>query len=241
MRKLIFILTITILYTGGCLSSGTGSYQANYNFGKIDKIAIVAVEGQIQNKDAKAQLADVFIMELLNKGYAPIPLNQVEARVREEAESSKISVPQQDAYTRIGQILKVPAVLVIKVPYINDEIFITAQLIDTQDGGVLWMNQASGDIADRGREISTSNNYGRNREDYLMDPLLMYQEPQKPIQSQELPENSAGKMFNPMELQKTRLIVSKVCSSLPACGTPATSTAIFAPKTKTKTRTTSDW
>jgi hypothetical protein len=239
MRKLIFILIITILYTGGCLSSGTGSYQANYNFGKIDKIAIVAVEGQIQNKDAKTQLADVFIMELLNKGYAPIPLTQVEARVREEAVSNKVSVPQQDAYTRIGQMLKVPAVLVIKVPYIDDEIFITAQLIDTQDGGVLWMNQASGEIAERVRE--TSNNSGRNREDYLMDPLLMYQEPQKPIQSQELPENSAGKMFNPMELQKTRLIVSKVCSSLPACGTPATSTVISAPKTKTKTKTTSDW
>ena len=235
MRKLIFILIVTIIYTGGCLT-GTKSYRANYNFGSIDKIAIVAVEGQIQNNDTKAQLADLFVMELLNKGYIPIPMNEVKAKMQ-ESETGENLLSQNNSFTQIGQTLKVPAVMVIKVPYLNDEISITAQLYDTKDGGVLWMNQASGEIEQD--EMNSSFDSKRRQENYLMDPLLMFQESQTP-KPQEVPVKPGDRPLNPMELQRVKVIVSKVCSSLPSYGTNKKESYIISP-TKTKTRTTSDW
>ena len=147
---------------------------------------------------------------------------------------------KKDIYTKIGQTLRVPAVLVIKVPYFTNEIFITAQLIDTKDGGVLWMDQDSGEIVQANKGSSFDVN-GRTQEDYLMDPLLMIQEPQKP-KPQEIPQKPGDRPLNPMELQKAKVIVSKVCSSLPSYGTnKAESIPSSATKTRPQTRTTSDW
>ncbi|MBN1975168.1 MAG: hypothetical protein JW787_16110 [Sedimentisphaerales bacterium] len=235
MRKLIFILTMLVLCVIGCLSR-SGSFRTNYDFSGIDKIAIVAVEGQVPNYDARFQIADLFIMELLNKGYAPIPLSQVQAKARAViAEANEISL---DTYTELGQLLKAPAILIINVPYLDEEdMSITAQLIDTRDGSVLWMDQATGEI---GLPIKES---ARNQEDYLMDPLLMFNEPQPAPQTVIVPPKPGERTLNSLESQKTKNIISSVCRSLPSAKTKKAEPAA-APVTKTKTRTTrttSDW
>jgi hypothetical protein len=239
MKKLFYVLTISVLSISGCLSRSS-SYQANYDFGNIDKIAIACVEGQVQNDNAKNQISNLFVMELLNKGYAPIPLAQTKAKVQALVDSAEIAEPPEGAYVQMGQALKVPAVLVINVPYFNNEIFVSAQLIDTKDNSVLWMDQDSGQSGIRG---SLSSQNDGNPDDYLMDPLLMSQVPPGASKTQEETTTKPGEMpLTPRELQKIQIIVSRICSSLPSPVTnkPAPSTPAV-PVTKTKTRTTSDW
>lgn len=234
MEKLIFILTILMLCVSGCLSEN-GFHQTRYDFSGIDKIAIVAVTGQIENEDAKIQVADLFIMELLDKGYSPMPLSQSQSKIQTILDLEPINVPS-DGYAKMGQLLKVPAVLVINVPYFNEEISISAQLID-KEGSVLWMDQDFGEKGSIGRGRSN----GRSQEDYLMDPLLMYQEP--PEEEPQISHARPGERpLNSRELQKTKIIVSNICSSLPTARIykPA-SAATQESKIRTKPRTTSDW
>ena len=238
MKKLIFILTISVLCVSGCLS-GSGSYQANYDFSNIDKIAVIAVNGKIQNDNAKNQISDLFVMELLNKGYAPIPLAQARAKIQELVDMGEIPEPAEDAYIQMGQALNVPAILVVNIPYLNEEISMSAKLIESkaEGGSVLWMDQASGRSGFE--NASGLNGYGISQEDYLMDPLLMSQVPLGATPDQEIPVSPGERALTPRELQKIRSVVAKICSSLPHAGTNKAAAPIM---TKTRTRrTTSNW
>ncbi len=234
MKKLIYILTITLFCVTGCLSR-TSSYQTNFDFSQIDKIAILSVDGQVQSEEAKGQISNLFVIELLNKGYAPIPLAQCEAKLRSIAESNS---PAQNDYEKIGEILEVPALLLVDIPVLDNDIFISAQLINSKNGSVLWMNQSSGD--NEGEEIAFGDRRGKNQEDYLMDPRLMFQEPPGAPKTQEAAAQKAGNQpLTPRELRKIETIVSRVCKNLPPAVSP---TLAKKPLTKTpKPKSSSDW
>ncbi len=241
MKKLIVVLAISALCVSGCLSGG-GSYQTNYNFGGIDRIAIVAVDGQIQNQNAKNQISDLFVMELLNKGYAPIPLAQVESRIRAMADTEENLKVTQDAYVQVGELLKVPAILVINVPYFKDEIFISAQLIDTKDGSVLWMDQDSGTTSIQNPSPKAPKSfYGPDQEDYLMDPLLLHTTPPALQQESQEPQETIAKCgdmpLSTREFQRVKNIVSKICMSLPS----ATPKRTVSPVIRPQARPSVDW
>ena len=232
MGKYILILTVLMLCVSGCVKE-KNYYQANYDFSGIDKIAIVAVTGQLENPEAQVQVADLFVMELLHKGYAPIPLSRAQSRVDEVIKSERIAIPQ-NGYAQMGQLLQVPAVLVINVPYLDDEVSISAQIIDTKDGSVLWMAQDFGDT----RGASRNN----NQDDFLMDPLLMLN--RRPTQASQTMMVAPGKRpLNSMELQEAKILVSSICKSIPQAMYYPQGTGMVNPGTKvrTKPKRTSDW
>ena len=234
MKKLIYVLTISALCISGCVSN-SGSYGSGFHFSNIDKIAIVDVGGKVYDVAAKDQIADLFAMELLDKGYAPIRLAQVRAKIKTiEAMNGPedVNIPSlpQDAYANIGQILQVPAVLVVNIPYFEEEIIVTAQLFDVKDGSVLWMQKASGRTGQKARDEFSS---GGNQDDFLMDPLLMFQEPPQAFEPYALMAKPGQRALSPAELEKVESVISKICRSLPAVPTKE--------GTRTRTRRTSDW
>ena len=120
-----------------------------------------------------------------------------------------MDLTQPEAYADLGKALNVPAILVIDIPYYNEEIFITAQLIDVRDGSILWMDRKSGKT---GRS-SVDNFYGYypgGESGFMMDPLLMFTEP--PEMDQEQPDRG----LTPNEADKIEKVVSRVCRSLPS-------------------------
>jgi len=248
MHKLFLIIAVLMLCVSGCISSNSENNRVSYNLNGIDKIAIVEVTGQIVDVDATTQIADLFTVELLHKGYSPIPLLQSTSKIQSILDLEPINL-QPGAYSQMGQMLKVPAVLVINVPYIDsDEISISAQLIDSKDGSVLWMDQDFGSLSAMATAKETK---GRTQEDYLMDPLLMFQQPKQVVEEPQITMAIPGERpLNPQELQKAEDIVANICSSLPTAKiysptiTPATPApmAIPEPKPRSKPKTTPrDW
>ena len=239
MHKVIITLTIIMLSVGGCSFQKKESYKANYNLRGIDKIAIIAVIGQIQDQDAKVQIADLFIPELVNKGYSPILYSQANTTINEIAKQKKLPLPV-GGYAQAGQLLNVPAVLVINIPYFGNEMSISAQIIDSKDGSVLWMDQAFG-----GTRASRETSSRRDQDDFLMDPLLMLNRRNTVIQSQQPMVAQPGqRALNNMEWQEARMIISDICDSLP----PAQMyypESVVTPKTtsisKPKNRNNNDW
>jgi hypothetical protein len=208
MKIFVYILSITALIAGGCISR-SHSLRSSYDFSQVEKIAIVAVEGAVKSETAKDQIADIFAMELLDNGYSPIGRAQVRSKLREqELESSELTTAE--AAVEAGLILKVPVVMVVEVPHFNEEITMTAKLIDVEDGSIIWMGKSSGRA---GHSVpgafmgviagSSTGGGGGENYDLMSGPIA------------ELFGGQANPSLTPEEEQKIQRIVRSICASLP--------------------------
>ncbi len=204
MRTVINVLAVAVLLIGGCISSQDSSSRVGYDFAGVDKVAIVAVEGAVTSEAAKDQIADFFSMELLEKGYAPVGRAQVRAQLREQ-EPEWEGLTTSEAAVQVGLILDVPAVLAIRVPHFGEEISITAQMINVEDGSTLWLASGSGKGK---RTLSGMFGFGSKgrSEDQLMGNVMGGPTPLGgPV---DMP-------LTPEEAGKAQDIVKRMCRSLP--------------------------
>ena len=143
MKIVVNILLIALLFVGGCGSGRAEShFRAGYNFSMLDSVAVVAVEGALKSQAARNQIAECFEMEFLKKGYAPKEWTSVAAALKDEdVEASKLNT--DEGVAQAGDIINVPAVLIVNIPHFGDEITITAKLVDVADGSVLWIGNGT--------------------------------------------------------------------------------------------------
>jgi len=207
-----FVTTVMFAIIAGCSSrGGESSFRIGYDFGTLDKVAVVAVEGSVRSDLAQDQVADIFAMELLRKGYAPVGRAQVKALLKEQKlESADLTTIE--AATEAGMILGVPAVLVVEIPHFGEETLITAKMIDVEDGSILWLGRGSG----KGRgflstvsgafkleEPKTGAGIGAQKEEVLAEI------------AGEILGGPEGGVLSPEEAKKTQEIIQKMCKSLP--------------------------
>jgi len=137
-------LLTTLMLVGGC-ASDKSYVKAGFDFSALDKIAVIDVRGDINTDAARNQIADLFEAELIKKGYTPMERTQAQTLLKEQQLQALDLAGPRDA-ARAGLILNVPAVLVIDIPELGEEMTITAKMIDTETGGILWMADDSGGI-----------------------------------------------------------------------------------------------
>jgi hypothetical protein len=145
MRAVCVSMLLMAMVAAGCASSHAESQSAaGYNFGNLDRVAIVEVTGRIYGDAAKNQIANMFTMELMKKGYTVIERTQVKAILKEqEFQASDLADPQGAA--KAGKILNVPAVLMIDIPkYGNEKLSMSAKLVDVQTAAILWLGSGDG-------------------------------------------------------------------------------------------------
>ena len=206
MKIFVYILSIAVLITSGCISRKS-SFRSSYDFNSVEKVAIVAIEGDVKSETAKDQIADFFAMELLDNGYSPIALAQVRQRL-EEQELEPGDLTTIEAATEAGLILKVPVVLIVNIPRFDEELTMTAKMIDVEDGSIIWMGKGTGST---GRSSSgllmgviTGGNTSSSQENDLMTGPIA-----------ELFGGEAEPALTPEEEQRIQRIVRSICSSLP--------------------------
>jgi hypothetical protein len=90
-------------------------------------------------------------MELLKRGYTPVERAKVQALLKEQEFQASDVTSDEDA-AKAGNILNVPAVMLINIPTYKEEINMTAKIVSVEDGGVLWAGSASGST---GKTFST--------------------------------------------------------------------------------------
>jgi hypothetical protein len=205
MKIFLYILSIAVLITGGCLA-GKSSFRSSYDFSSVEKVAIVAIEGAVKSETAKDQIADLFAMELLDNGYAPIALAQVRQKL-EEQELEPSDLTTIEAATEAGLVLKVPVVLIVNIPRFDDELTMTAKMIDVEDGSIVWMGKGTGKT---GRASSgllmgviTGGSISSEEHDLMGGPMA------------ELFGGETEPALTPEEEQKVQRVVRSICTSLP--------------------------
>jgi len=205
MRIVMYMLVISVLLIGGCYSGRGESFsRVGYDFSMLDKVAIVAVEGAVKSEPAKNQIAELFAMEFLKKGFAPVERTQVKALLEDQQLQASDLITEAGA-AEVGKILNVPAVLIINIPHFGDEISITAKMVDIEDGTILWLGSGS---SKTGRLLSTLS-FGAlgggaavgSEEDELFGGVL---------------GGAAGYVLSPQETEQARRIIRRMCRTLPS-------------------------
>ncbi len=206
MKIVVYMLVIAILFAGGC-SSGRGQSfsRVGFNFSTIDKVAIVAVEGTLRSELAKNQIADLFAMELLKKGYAPKERSSVDAVLREQGFQASELITEAGA-AEAGKILNVPAVLIINVPHFGDEIFISAKMVDIEDGSILWLGSGSGKTGGFG-SLWGAGDAVSSEEDALFGGIGI---------AGGVLGGAEDLPLSPKEVERAQRIIRKMCSTLPS-------------------------
>ena len=136
-----FILLSVCVLLSGC-TTGSSNARSDYDFSSIDRVAVIDVEGDLVGEVAKNQLADYFVMELLRKGYAPIERARVQALLREQQFQAS-DITAKEGMARAGKILNVKTVLLINVPKFDDQISITARMVDLEDGSIFKRDEGT--------------------------------------------------------------------------------------------------
>lgn len=200
MKIVVNILIIAILFIGGCASGRAESHsRAGYNFSMLDSVAVVAVEGALQSQAAKDQIAECFEMELLKKGYAPKEWTNVAATLKEE-EVQPSDLNTKEGVAEAGDIINVPAILIVNVPHFGDEIFITAKMVDVADGTVLWIGSGTsktGGLFDFG---------GGSRENELFSGVT----------GGVMGSGVGAYALTPQEAEKVQRLIRRMCRTLPS-------------------------
>lgn len=180
-------LLTTLMLVGGC-ASRESYVKTGFDFSAVDKIAVIDVRGDIKTDAAKDQIAGLFEAELMKKGYTPMERAQAQTLLKEQQLRTLDLAGPRDA-ARAGLILNVPAVLVIDVPDLGEEMTITAKMIDTETGGILWMADDSGGI---GATLTAILRLG---------PAI--------------PEQTSQGL-SPRKASEAKTIIKKMCKTLPA-------------------------
>ncbi len=136
------VLLIALLFVIGC-SKGESYVRAGYDFSKLTKVAVIEVAGVVEGDTAKNQIADFFRMELMKKGYTVVERAQVQTLLDEQDFQASDLTNTEDA-AKAGRILNIPVVLVVNIPKYNQDMSMTAKMIDVEDASILWMGSASG-------------------------------------------------------------------------------------------------
>ena len=139
--KTLLIALLALMVTACASVSGSGQYNQTYDFSSIERTAVVSVEG-VGGDAARGQIANLFNQALLGLGYSPIERSQINA-VLEEQDFSRSAVTSASGAAQAGRILNVDSVVLVNLPEFGDNMSMSAQMIDVEDGTILWSASGS--------------------------------------------------------------------------------------------------
>ncbi len=200
MKIVVNVLIIVVLFIGGCSSGRAESHsRAGYNFSMLDSVAVVAVEGALQSEAAKNQIAEYFEMELLKKGYAPKEWTAISAALKEqEVQASDLNT--EAGIVEAGEIINVPAILIVNVPRFGEEIAIMAKMVDVADGSVLWIGNGTSKIKGF-LDFGSLWGAGGREENELFGGVM---------------GNVSTYALSPKEAEKVQRLIRRMCRTLPS-------------------------
>ena len=213
MRTLVLCALLSTLVAAGCATSKTESHPlAGYDFSKAKQVAVVEVKG-VYGEGTKGKFMDMFNMELLKRGYAPVDRARVQTILKEQQFQSS-GVTSSENAAKAGKLLNVPAVMMINVPkYKDDKMDLTATMVEVETSQIIWMGGGTGST---GRGLATFGGAvlgaaagavlaGGDTGDRVLGGI-----------AGGAVGGIAGYVLSPEQEEEVRKLVAKICDGLPS-------------------------
>jgi len=144
-RLWVSLIMCGVVCTLSACASGSSFVRPGYDFHSVGKTAVLLTSSNIGDPAVQAEVADLFAMHLLSKGYDVIDRANI-ADLMKEAEfqnASGITSPEGRAKLAIHNV---SAVVVTNVSQLGDEISMTAKMVDVESGSLLWAGEGTGSM-----------------------------------------------------------------------------------------------
>ena len=222
MRKLLWcMLLVPVVFMAGC-ASAEGTIRAGYDFSKLDRLAVVQVTGAVGGEGANT-VADLLGAEFMARGYTMVERQNVQALLTEHNFQAS-NVTTKEGAVQAGQILNVRGLVVVNVNEFNENISLTARIIDAEDGGWAWTASGEGTT---GRTLltiagaavgaiagaATFGHYGHHHHHYYGGTGTLVGAAAGGALG-----GVGGYAIAPKQLSQTRKIIKKMCDTLPPRG-----------------------
>jgi hypothetical protein len=202
---------LAALIVGGCASGKGESYSlVGFNFAELDKVAILEVTGAVAGDTVKNQIGTFFEMELIKRGYSPIERSRVQALLKEQ-EFQASDITSNTGAARAGEVLNVPAVMLINIPKYKQEMTMTAKMVNVEDARILWIGNGSGTTGKTFATIlgaaagAAAGVAVAGEGDQLVGGV-----------AGAVLGGVAGQALSPQQEEQVKKIIAKVCESMPA-------------------------
>jgi len=213
MRTVCICTLLAALIVGGCATGKGESYvRADYDFGKLTKVAVIEVSGAVRGDAVKDQISDFFKMELVKKGYTVVERAQVQSLLKEQ-EFQASDITSDEGAAKAGKILNVPAVMLVNIPTYKEDMNMTAKIIDVEDGSILWIGSGSGST---GRTLSTIAGAAGGA---AVGAVLGGGDTRDRVAGGVIGGvlgGVAGHALSPQQAEQVKKIIKKVCENLPS-------------------------
>ena len=143
MRRLIVFLPVLVVVTG--CATGSSFVKPGYDFSTLNKVALVEVSGANNREVVQNEIADLFAMELLKRGFDVVERTQVEKILKEQGFQTSGATSALDP-TEMGRILNVDAIVIVNVSELGEHISMTAKMTDVETGSILWIGEGTGKV-----------------------------------------------------------------------------------------------
>ena len=148
---LVLVAVLALAFQAGCASTVEGYVDKTYDFGTVQRVAVINITGARRDSGEQQAIADAFTMQLMKKGYRAIERAEVEKILKEQKfQASEVTTSAGAA--EAGRILNVDAALIANMAVIGEEINMSAKLVDTTEAIVIWSAQ---DAASTRRTLAT--------------------------------------------------------------------------------------
>lgn len=105
----VLCLFLTVAFAIGCVSSQS-FVKPGVNFNNYKRIAVVSFDSVMESAAEENEIADLFGMELLRRGFNLIERTQVDKLLREQGfQASDYTTPESAA--KLGKVLNVQAII----------------------------------------------------------------------------------------------------------------------------------
>ena len=211
MKAVCVCILSAAVFLGGCASQRGESYaHPTFNFAELDRVAIIEVTGAVRGETVKNQIAGFFEMELLKRGYTPVERRQVQTILKEQ-EFQASDITSNMGAARAGQVLNVPAVLLITIPKYKEEMTMQAKLVNVEGADILWIGHGSGSTGKTFATIAgavagaAAGVAVAGEDDRVLAGI-----------AGGVLGGLAGQALSPQQEEQVRKIITKVCESMPA-------------------------
>ena len=216
--SLLLALVVGLVGCSSYYDTPANSYlRVGYDFSQVDQVGIVSVFGAVQSNVIRTQIEDAFTAQMLQKGYAPVVsefLTRQLVQIQFDATNSDGTNMHPDVFAiEAGRALAYSTMLIVNIPNFGDEISVTAKLLDSESGSVIWIGQNS---VVRKRASGSYGSQRRSKDDaYAMEfenAMTQYN-----AQAYQAPRGlgGMGEVLTSEEERQVYELIASICDSLP--------------------------
>jgi hypothetical protein len=210
--QLISVATAVALGLAGCASvKGEGYIKPGFDVSTIERIGIVDGNNPTYKADTRQALVDTLQMEFFKRGWNVVDRSNVQKAVDElDFQNSDLASPEDRK--KLGHVLNVDALTIVNIASAGEEISITAKMLDTETGEVLWMGTGDGSVNSTSSMLAgaivgaavgavAGHNMGDNADVGVIAGGIA--------------GGAIGHGLTPSEMENAKAVVAKVCETLP--------------------------